>query len=210
MLSAADKGDASALSKLLDDGVDVIYQEPGSGMSALMKACDNGHQEVVEMLLHAGCPWNLLDKDGFTAGDYAMHLPNILDIMLDWGVQAELILGAADSHHTSSSSTGDSDSYLTQKLHYTEDGTKLLDANNEAVMMGWEGPLMLEHARIISREKQGQRVMNVGFGLGLIDEALQKFNPSLHIIIEAHPDVYAHALKLGWGDKPGVHLLFGK
>lgn len=28
--------------------------------------------------------------------------------------------------------------YLQQRLHYSEDGTKLLDADGEAVMMGWE------------------------------------------------------------------------
>jgi protein arginine N-methyltransferase 2 len=214
MLAAAERGDTAALSNLLDDGCDVAYQNPSTGLSALMHACDNGHVEAVEMLLRAGCPWNLQDKDGYTAGEYAMHCPVILEMLLDWGVQAELILGSADSHQTSSStmsSTDDNEAYLSQRLHYTEDGTKLLDADGEAVMMGWEGPLMIEHAKIITHQGlKGKRVMNVGFGLGLIDAALQEHQPSLHIIIEGHPDVYAQALKLGWGQKPSVRLLFGK
>lgn len=208
MLAAAEKGDIDTLTSLLDDGVDISYQNE-AGMSALMLACDNGHAEAVELLLHAGCPWNLMDKDGFTAGEYAMHIPLVLDMMLDWGVQAELILGAADGHQTSLS-TEDNEKYLSQRLHYTEDGTKLLDADGEAVMMGWEGPLMVEHARIISHQgATGKRVMNVGFGLGLIDESLQRHKPELHIIIEGHPDVYAHAMKQGWGQRQGVRLIFG-
>lgn len=41
----------------------------------------------------------------------------------------------------------------------------------EAVMMGWEGPLMVRHASIIC--SRGGSVLNVGFGLGLIDSAIQ-------------------------------------
>ena len=39
-------------------------------------------------------------------------------------------------------------------------------------MMGWEGPLMEQHAEIICG-RPGLHVLNVGFGLGLIDEELQ-------------------------------------
>lgn len=38
-------------------------------------------------------------------------------------------------------------------------------------MMGWEAPLMVRHAAIICA--RGGRVMNVGFGLGIVDEAIQ-------------------------------------
>ncbi len=41
----------------------------------------------------------------------------------------------------------------------------------EAVMMGWEGPLMVKHADIICAN--GGDVLNVGFGLGLIDDEIQ-------------------------------------
>jgi len=36
--------------------------------------------------------------------------------------------------------------------------------------------------------KEGLSVLNVGFGLGLMDEALQKYKPAHHTIVEAHPD----------------------
>lgn len=35
----------------------------------------------------------------------------------------------------------------------------------------------------------GGDVLNVGFGLGLVDMAIQSKNPRSHTIIEAHPDV---------------------
>lgn len=39
---------------------------------------------------------------------------------------------------------------------------------------------------------------------------LQSHNPRTHTIIEAHPDVYAHMLQLGWDKRPGVRILFGR
>lgn len=35
----------------------------------------------------------------------------------------------------------------------------------------------------------GGVVLNVGFGLGLVDSAIQTHNPRSHTIVEAHPDV---------------------
>lgn len=32
-------------------------------------------------------------------------------------------------------------------------------------------------------------MLNVGFGLGLVDNAIQSNHPASHTIIEAHPDV---------------------
>lgn len=66
---------------------------------------------------------------------------------------------------------------------------ELVDEEARGVMMRWEGPLMQAHAQIMcrcihrfpSREltlalAQGD-VLNVGFGLGLIDTAIQTHNP---------------------------------
>jgi ankyrin repeat protein len=68
LLAASASGDVAAISALLDDGADVIYQDPSDGMSALMKAADGGHVDAVAMLLEAGCPWNLQDHEGYTSG----------------------------------------------------------------------------------------------------------------------------------------------
>lgn len=39
-------------------------------------------------------------------------------------------------------------------------------------MMGWEAPLMEQHARVICRQGGGH-YLNVGFGLGIIDTHIQ-------------------------------------
>lgn len=85
---------------------------------------------------------------------------------------------------------------------------KLLDAEGNGVMMGWEKPLMELHADVICAN--GGSILNVGFGLGLIDEEIQKRKHSKHTIIEAHPDVYAHMIKQGWDKKPNVKIIFGR
>lgn len=45
---------------------------------------------------------------------------------------------------------------------------------------------------------------------GIIDEEIQKHNPRSHTIVEAHPDIHARMLRDGWGDKPGVRIVFGR
>lgn len=43
----------------------------------------------------AGAPWHTQDNDGYTAGEYASGSGHrdILELLLDWAVRAELILG---------------------------------------------------------------------------------------------------------------------
>jgi type IV protein arginine methyltransferase len=122
--------------------------------------------------------------------------------------------------------------YLQQRLRYTADGQSLLDADMDAVMMEWERPLMRAHAQalmessttstliptaahqpphttIVSAHSK-KRVLNVGFGMGIIDSILQdEWQPSHHIIIEAHPDVYQRMIDTGWTKRPNVRVCFG-
>jgi len=60
--------------------------------------------------------------------------------------------------------------------------------------------------------QEGLKVLNIGFGLGIIDGLFQALPipPSQHVIIEAHPDVLQHMRELGWYDKKGVKILEGK
>ncbi|KAJ2692377.1 hypothetical protein H4R19_006164 [Coemansia spiralis] len=76
-------------------------------------------------------------------------------------------------------------------------------------MMSWEAPLMELHAQTIC-PAPGGAVLNVGFGMGIVDAALQARQPGRHVIVEAHPDVYRHMLAEGWAAKPGVHIVFGR
>ncbi len=169
--------------------------------------------EIINWLLSEKHPYNLTDKKEVTAGELALQNKHtaVYERLVEEGVRTELLIRAikkafGDEEGDEANAIANEE-YLKQKLHY--DDNKLMDENNDAVMMGWEGPLMVEHAKVMC-PKEGLNVINVGFGLGLIDTELQKYKPKNHYIIEAHPDVYAHMLELGWDKKPGVKILFGR
>lgn len=169
--------------------------------------------EIIEWLLSEKHPYNLTDKNEVTAGELALknNHTKVYERLVEEGVRTELLIRAlkkafGDDEDDEANKIAN-EAYLNQKLHY--DDNKLMDENNDAIMMMWEAPLMVEHAKVMC-PKEGLNVINVGFGLGLIDTELQKYNPKNHYIIEAHPDVYAHMLELGWDKKPGVKILFGR
>ncbi|KAI8469903.1 MAG: S-adenosyl-L-methionine-dependent methyltransferase [Monoraphidium minutum] len=206
--AAAAAGDAPRVEQLLAAGADACTPG-GGGVTPLMAAAEAGSAGGVAALLRAGAPWNALDDDGYCAGDYANagKNPEVIETLLNWGVQCEELLAAMERNEEGGAAAAPANaSYLQQRLVY--DGDRLIDADGEAVMMGWELPLMVEHAKEICA--RGGDVLNIGFGLGLVDEEMQKHRPASHTIVEAHPDVHAHMLKLGWDKRPGVTILFGR
>ncbi len=101
--------------------------------------------------------------------------------------------------------------YLRNNVRYNAADTLLLDDDEDAVMMEWEKPLMHAHASILTRNgSKRKRVLNIGFGLGIVDTALQSHEPSFHVIIEAHPTVYDKMIRDGWGNKENVRICFGR
>ncbi len=96
--------------------------------------------------------------------------------------------------------------YIQQHLTYTEDG-RLMDETGQAVMMEWERPIMEQAAEVISRK--GGRVLNVGFGMGIIDTAIENHEIQEHWIIEPHLDVFTKMMNDGWHLKPHVRILHG-
>ncbi|KAG0214404.1 hypothetical protein BGX33_002239 [Mortierella sp. NVP41] len=266
LMQAVAEGKVDEVEKLLKDGANHSARA-AHGRTMLHFATMTGSLPIVKLLLSYGHPWNLVDDDYKSVGDYAksFNQPEIYEFLLEEGVRTELLMGlmqrklkmelleaqeddddededqeekakdkAEDKKEEEKKDTKESTSeqkdqeepatkkqkvetlpevpnaeYLAQPLQYTEDGDRLLDAEKNGVMMGWELPLMVRHAEVIS-PSEGLRVLNVGFGLGLIDMELQKYSPSEHTIIEAHPDVYAQMIKQGWDKKPGVKILFGR
>jgi protein arginine N-methyltransferase 2 len=97
--------------------------------------------------------------------------------------------------------------YHNEKLTYTDDNL-LLDSNGSAIMMGWEKNIMKHSAVEIC--KNGGDILNVGFGLGFIDNYIQKYNTLIktHWIIESHPDVQEKMIKEGWLKKENVKVIF--
>ena len=96
--------------------------------------------------------------------------------------------------------------YLEQKLIYKNN--KLINEDGRAVMMDWENEWMYESAKIICAN--GGNILNIGFGMGIIDSYIQSYNIETHTIIEAHPDVYDKMIKDGWGNKKNVKIIFSK
>ena len=96
--------------------------------------------------------------------------------------------------------------YIQQKLKYTKDN-RLIDEYGKSIMMDWEYPIMKKSAEVICQN--GGRVLNIGFGLGLIDSEIQKHPIDEHWIIEYHPDVYIKMLEDGWHLKKNAKILYG-
>jgi type IV protein arginine methyltransferase len=69
----------------------------------------------------------------------------------------------------------------------------------------------MERSASLLLPASGLRVLNIGHGMGIIDNLFQSHNPSSQHIVEAHPDVLAR-LKApdSWSSKPNVVIHEGK
>ncbi len=83
--------------------------------------------------------------------------------------------------------------------------TRGADGVPRYVMVAFERPLMEKTAEILCRS--GGHVLNVGFGCGLVDEAIAAHSPRSHTIVEAHPQVLAWMRDAGWMSRPGVEII---
>ncbi|KAL4736997.1 protein arginine N-methyltransferase 2 [Aspergillus similis] len=97
--------------------------------------------------------------------------------------------------------------YLNSDLTFQQD--RLLDQDQNGVMMAWESEIMARSAKQLL-PTPGLRVLNVGHGMGIVDGFIQEQSPSAHHIIEAHPSVVAEMKRKGWHEKPGVVIHEGK
>lgn len=81
------------------------------------------------------------------------------------------------------------------KLKYKEflgfkaefDGENNLSIGGNQVMQDWETPAMKLSADVVCKE--GDKILEIGLGLGISANFIQKNKPKEHVIIEAHPDV---------------------
>mmetsp|Transcript_19531 Transcript_19531/g.45639 ORF Transcript_19531/g.45639 Transcript_19531/m.45639 type:complete len:376 (+) Transcript_19531:3-1130(+) len=225
LLAACAAGDEGAATALLRAGTDPAQYAEETGASCLMLAVAAGAESLCVLLLQAGAPWNALDRRGRCAGEYAIDGSHqrIVDLIVNHAVQCELLLGAAGRNErlvpqkppqqqgapaadAALPAAGESEQYLSRSVRY--DGDRLLDEANDAVMMEWERPLMEAHAQILCAEGRDRRVLNIGFGMGIIDGLIQQFGCATHTVIEAHPSVAAKARRDGWDER--VNLVEGR
>ena len=91
--------------------------------------------------------------------------------------------------------------YLATEAVYTGDSLRIGD---EYVMHEWERPLirrMVEDLKLTPDD----RLLEIGFGMGISASILQEFGPASHTIVEPHPQVLALAER--WkGARPGIQL----
>ncbi|KAL0721561.1 hypothetical protein Bca4012_036160 [Brassica carinata] len=202
---AAKSNDLKKVLTLITSGADVSHFD-NDGLTPLMHAAKTGNAEIISSLLEAGAPWNALSPSNLSAGDFAMEAghQDAFDLLLKTGIQSELILGTIARKETKNEYSNQE--YLQDRVTFSED--KIMDNESKGVMMAWEKPLMEAHAKAICTN--GGSILNVGFGMGLVDTAIQRYNPTKHTIIEAHPDVYRRMMESGWGDKENVRIVFGR
>lgn len=97
--------------------------------------------------------------------------------------------------------------YLASDL--TFGGDRILDADKNGVMMEWERDIMQQSADSLVSE-DGLRILNIGHGMGIIDDIFQAKVPAVHHIIEAHPAVLERMRTEGWNEKRGVAVHEGR
>ncbi len=82
----------------------------------------------------------------------------------------------------------------------------LLADDGDQVMMEWERPLM--EAEVDMLQPKGH-VLELGFGLGMSADAIQKYNPKSHTIIEEDDTAFNRAKK--WAkNKKNVNIVKGR
>jgi protein arginine N-methyltransferase 2 len=203
-LIASEQGDANA-----------IY-DASKNITALMLAAEHGDVEMVHALLEYGSNWQERSLDGLTPGEFAMGNKRdrgVFKLLLEWAVQCEMLLGREslkEREEEEARNRASNEEYLMSSIQY--EGNNLIDdSTGDAVMMTWETPLMERHAKDICWKGEGEgNVLNIGFGMGIIDRLIQKEKPGRHVIIEAHPDVYKYMMSSGWDKIDHVTVVFGR
>lgn len=193
-------------------------------------------ESMIDTLFEWGAGWMILDENNETPGCIALRrgLPKeIYEKFVSAGVRAEVFLSRMleDSDEEDDQeeeeekeetvelgdekkgdTAADQKAYLSSELEYTQHNL-ITRGENDGVMMDWEDPIMKRSAGLITNDSEkdgsGPVVLNVGFGMGIIDSYIQELKPKRHYICEAHPQVLAKMKADGWYEKPGVYILEG-
>lgn len=91
---------------------------------------------------------------------------------------------------------------------YTYVEGKLVNQLGQSIMMDWERPIMSKVAEILC--EKGDTILNIGFGMGIVDSYIQSYSPKKHVIIENNPVVNQKISDDGWNSKEGVEIVFDK
>jgi hypothetical protein len=104
--------------------------------------------------------------------------------------------------------------FLKSPLKYDREGDLYSDTDTRNyVMMEWERPMMQDISRYLCEGNNlsvNGKVLNIGFGMGMVDEYIQEYKPLEHWIIEGHSDVCKKMITGGWEEKKGVKCFFNR
>ncbi|KLO15402.1 hypothetical protein SCHPADRAFT_927211 [Schizopora paradoxa] len=230
-----EKRSSEEIHSKIKNGAPLWYQNQ-EGISALHAAAYNEDLPIIKVLLENGAVWNSVDDLGNTAGDIALSFNNedCYRTIRDAGLRSEFFLSHLSSksieidapssiilRNEDSTAAGSQSEFLNSPLLFTKDenGQAICKVKVEdeeiGVMMGWEREIMKQTVHQLVEEHPGVsslKVLNIGFGLGIIDGFFQSLSPppAEHFIIEAHPDVLKHMKEQGWYENPGVTILEGR
>jgi protein arginine N-methyltransferase 2 len=99
---------------------------------------------------------------------------------------------------------------------------RCLDQDDNMVMAGWETNIMRRSADALckdfppryevhdedgERRTEGFRVLNIGYGLGIVDDFFQEYKPARHVIVEPHPDAINYFKSKAISQAEGVELI---
>lgn len=97
--------------------------------------------------------------------------------------------------------------YLAANLTFEDDRISWVhDGETLQVMMSWEQPIMAKMAELCV--SAGDKVLECGFGMGILSDEIQARNPGHHTIVECHPEILIKAR--AWAaDKTNVTIVEG-
>lgn len=151
-----------------------------------------------------------MDRNNETPGCLARRLgqTQLYEAIKMHGVYAEVLLNYVERIESDlDAGKSTHNKYLESNLEYDDSVGVLLDDRGAPVMMKWESEIMRASAEVLLPTIGTGRVLNIGFGMGIIDGYLQERKPESHVIVEAHPAVIQRMKDEQWDKRPDVEVL---
>ncbi|KAL2131670.1 hypothetical protein VTI74DRAFT_4766 [Chaetomium olivicolor] len=190
------------------------YEELGSEGEDGEEEAEEEDAEVIDMDADVGDQMVVVGEDG----DEAPELVEVKENGQNGAVEEQEEEDEPRFHPPKDETEADvnSEAYLRSKLTYS-DG-RLVDEDGNGVMMAWETDIMRRSVdALLPGKESGKRILNIGFGMGIIDTMFAETKPARHHIIEAHPGVLEHISSPGskfgsaWeesGPAPGAYKVY--
>lgn len=229
---AAENGHTECVSYLLRNGalwnaVDI------NGTTAAEVAWSNNWDKTYAALLEEGVRQNLVlavlqgqetaeeqgeDDDDDDDDDDGMAVDAAAGAQDPAGSGGSAAVGTDGTHMTLSAPTGElansNLAFLSSRLRFFTDEKgkeRCLDEDDNMVMAGWETEIMRCTAKSLCESHEngdtGLRILNIGYGLGIVDDFFQSYQPSRHVIVEPHPDAIAYFTSKPISESPTVELV---